>query len=307
MSDDELLERAILRVGTTVKGKYRLDSVLGVGGMAAVYAATHRNRNRVAVKFLHPELAIDSSLRTRFMREGYVANTVDHRGTVRVLDDDVDDDGAVFLVMELLEGETLEARWQRCNGTLSAKEVAILMRDLLDVLVAAHAKGIVHRDLKPENLFLTSDGTLKVLDFGIARLRERSRSSTLSGPMLGTPAFMPPEQALGRAHEVDALSDLWAVGATAFTLLSGRIVHEAATVEEMMVVSATTPAKPVATVVPNLPRQLADILDRALAFEKRHRWPSAQAMREALSRLVSGMDWDSIPLTRRRGSPRRRE
>ncbi|MGO9710320.1 MAG: protein kinase domain-containing protein [Polyangiaceae bacterium] len=297
MSEDELSTRARLRVGTTLKGKYQLDRILGVGGMAVVYAATHRNRNRVAVKVLHPELAVDASLRARFIREGYVANTVEHRGTVRVLDDDVDEDGAVFLVMELLEGETLEARWERCGRRLDAKEVAILMRDLLDVLATAHTKGIVHRDIKPENLFLTSDGTLKVLDFGIARLRAASPSATRSGHVLGTPAFMPPEQALGRVREVDALSDVWAVGATTFTLLSGRLVHEGETPEEMMVHAATRRADHVADVAPGVPTEFAEIVDRALAFEKRERWPSAQAMRDALSRLLDmDVDWSSAPV-----------
>ena len=178
---------------------------------------------------------------------------------MRVLDDEVDDDGAVFLVMELLEGETLEARWERCGRRLDAKEVAILMRDLLDVLATAHAKGIVHRDLKPENLFLTSDGTLKVLDFGIARLREASPSATRSGHVMGTPAFMPPQQALGRVREVDALSDVWAVGATAFTLLSGRLVHEGQTPEEMMVQAATKPARALASVAPSVPPELGRV------------------------------------------------
>ena len=286
MSDDELAARARLRVGTTVKGKYRIDGVLGVGGTAAVYAATHRNRNRVAVKVLHRELALDAALRARFVREGYVANTVEHRGTVRVLDDDVNDDGSVFLVMELLEGETIGARWERCGRVLGAKEVATITRDLLDVLAAAHAKGIVHRDLKPENLFLTSDGTLKVLDFGIARLREASPSATRTGFVMGTPAFMPPEQALGRAREVDVLSDIWAAGATAFALLSGRYVHEGETSEEVLIFAATKPAPRVAVIAPSVPPELAEIVDRALAFEKRDRWPSARAMQQALSHLL---------------------
>jgi serine/threonine-protein kinase len=297
MSDDELSTRARLRVGTTLKGKYTLDAVLGVGGMAVVYAATHRNRNRVAVKILHPELSVDASLRARFVREGYVANTVEHRGTVRVLDDDVDDDGSVFLVMELLEGETLDARWARHGHILGAKDVATLTRDVLDVLAAAHAKGIVHRDLKPENLFLTNDGALKVLDFGIARLREASASTTRTGHVMGSPAFMPPEQALGRFREVDAVSDVWAVGATAFTLLSGRFVHQGETPEEMLVLGATLPAPPLASVVPGVPPELAAIVDRALAFQKRDRWQSAGAMREALARFLDADTQRSSPPT----------
>ncbi|HEX4515419.1 MAG TPA: serine/threonine-protein kinase, partial [Polyangiaceae bacterium] len=158
------------RVGTVLEGKYALEALLGYGGMAAVYRATHRNGHRVAVKILHPELSISEDVRARFLREGYVANKVDHAGAVRVIDDDVAEDGSVFLVMELLEGSTLEHRWQMAGRRLGVDEVVAWTVKLLDVLAAAHARGIVHRDIKPENLFVTERGELKVLDFGIARL-----------------------------------------------------------------------------------------------------------------------------------------
>ncbi len=186
-----------------------------------------RNANRVALKVLHRDVAISAEVRTRFLREGYAANSVDHPGSVRVLDDDRAEDGSIFLVMELLDGETLDARFERSNRKLGVSEVVTLIVDVLDVLAAAHAKGVVHRDIKPENLFLTREGKVKVLDFGIARLRTASlaRAGTARGEFFGTPAFMSPEQALGRTDTVDARSDLWSVGATAFTLLSGQYVH----------------------------------------------------------------------------------
>ena len=281
--EDELRRRAGARIGVALRGKYRLDRLLGVGGMAAVYAATHlRNASRVAVKVLHREFTLDGPLRARFLREGYAANSVGHPGTVRILDDDTDEDGAVFLVMELLDGETLDARWERSDRKLGVAEVVTMMYGVLDVLAAAHAKGIVHRDLKPENLFLTRDGHVKVLDFGVARLREASPTQTRTGAVFGTPAFMPPEQALGRVAEVDALADVWSVGATAFALLSGRFVHEGQTAEEMLIRSATQPAPELGTVAPHVPATIAAVVDRALAFEKRDRWPSARAMQEAL-------------------------
>ncbi|MGH7440250.1 MAG: protein kinase domain-containing protein, partial [Polyangiaceae bacterium] len=136
---DELDVRALARVGSILHGKYRLDALLGVGGMAAVYSATHRNGLRVAVKLLHAHHAVDDDLRTRFLREGYAANRVDHRGAVRVLDDDTADDGSVFLVMELLEGQTVDAFWQRNGRRLPATVVCELAVQLLDVLAAAHA------------------------------------------------------------------------------------------------------------------------------------------------------------------------
>jgi eukaryotic-like serine/threonine-protein kinase len=292
MSKEDLLARAQTKVSTVLCGKYALDRVMGVGGMASVFAAVHlRNANRVAVKILHPELALVADVRARFLREGYASNAVDHPGTVRVLDDDTADDGSVFLVMELLEGETLDRLWERGGRKLPAGAVAALTHDVLDVLVAAHDKGIVHRDLKPQNLLVTSDGRLKVLDFGVARVLESRVSAltmTRSGMLLGTPPFMPPEQALGRTHDVDALSDIWAIGATAFMLLSGRFVHDADTAEAMLVCAATRPAPPLAAFAPDVPPELARVIDRALAFDKRDRWPSARAMQEALRPLREG-------------------
>jgi len=285
-----VLSEARACVGVVLRGKYRLDRLLGVGGMACVYAATHlHNADRVAVKILHRELSVDAGLRARFLREGDAANRVQHPGTVRVLDDDIAEDGRFFIVMDLLDGETLSARWERSGRRLGAREVVMLVCEVLDVLSAAHAKGIVHRDLKPENLFLTRDGKVKVLDFGLARSCEGSPSWTKTGAVFGTPAFMAPEQALGRTSEVDALSDLWALGATAFLLLTGRLVHQGRTPEETMVLSATQSAPTIAAVVHDVPPVVAKIIDRALAFDKAARWPSAQAMRHALlqsSRIV---------------------
>jgi eukaryotic-like serine/threonine-protein kinase len=272
------------RVGTTLRAKYRLDALIGVGGMAAVYRATHRVGNRVAVKVLHPHLSVSADLRTRFLREGYVANKVEHRGAVRVLDDDTADDGSVFIAMELLSGETLEARRERHGGKLPLQEVLQVSQQLLSVLEAAHSKGIVHRDIKPDNLFLTDDGVLKVLDFGIARLREGTDldSATQTGSTLGTPAFMPPEQALGRSSLMDAKTDLWAVGATMFTLLSGHFVHQAETAQEMLVRSASQRARSIASIAPEVSSTVAAVIDRALAFEMSERWATAGAMRDAL-------------------------
>src|SRR5689334_22273014 len=160
------------RVGNTLRDKWRLDRLIDVGGMAAVYAATHRNGNRVAIKVLHAEAGLVPGVRERFLKEGYVANRVGHAGAVRVLDDDVCEEGAVFLVMELLEGETLHARVARGGGRLPADDVLCIMDRVLDVLVAAHAVDVLHRDIKPPNIFITLAGEVKLLDFGIARLRE---------------------------------------------------------------------------------------------------------------------------------------
>ena len=281
----DIIARANARLGTVLKGKWRLDTVIGIGGMASVYAATHRNQARVAIKLLHPEVALDAEVTARFLREGYVANKVAHPGAVTVLDDDVTEDQAPFFVMELLTGQTLDHLLSLEPNGIGVPQVVPLLDQLLEVLAAAHDKGIVHRDLKPENLFLTHEGRLKVLDFGIARLRELSApspSATQAGSVLGTPAFMAPEQALGRWLEVDGRTDIWAVGATAFTLLTGRFVHEAVTVQEQLVLSATRPARRVREVNASVPERLANVIDCALAFDCAQRFANARAMRSAL-------------------------
>jgi serine/threonine-protein kinase len=248
------------RVGTLLKGKWKLDRLIGVGGMAAVYAATHRNGKRVAVKMLHASLSAHEDMRARFLREGYLANKVGHDGAVSVLDDEVAEDGSVFLVMDLLEGETLDARWERKGRALPASEVLGFADALLDVLGAAHDKGIVHRDIKPENLFLTRAGAIKALDFGIARLREVSGpKETQTGTTMGTPAFMPPEQARGRIEEIDARADVWTVGALMFTLLVGRHVHEGHTSNEVLLSAMTRAAPPVLSLAPSLDPRVAHV------------------------------------------------
>ncbi len=284
--DEDLLKRAEGRLGTVLKGKYRLDSVLGFGGMAVVYRATHRNRAQLAVKMLHSELSLNADVRSRFLREGYAANSVNHPGAVLVVDDDVAEDGAAFLVMELLVGVSAEALLDRNRRRLPVPAAATVVHQLLDVLASAHTAGIVHRDIKPANLLVTRDGTVKVLDFGIARVLETALGgghATGGGLPLGTPAFMAPEQAVARSADIDAQTDVWAAGATFFTLVSGELVHDGPTPAQILVYSATRPARSLAEVVPDVPAQIVAVVDRALAFEKKDRWPSAAAMRDALA------------------------
>ena len=206
-----VVAQARSRIGTTLGEKWRLDRLIGGGGMASVYAATHRNKRIAAVKLLHQELSVVQSTRTRFLREGYVANSVDHPGAIAVDDDEVTSDGLAYLVMELLDGESLAQRQDRKGGKLPVSEVIWVADRVLDVLSTAHKQEILHRDIKPENLFLTKGGMipsvllgglvfpegprmLKVLDFGVARIRDLADQTggTESGSLLGTPAFMPP-------------------------------------------------------------------------------------------------------------------
>ena len=298
---DPVQARAQLRVGKPISGKYTAERLLGTGGMAAVYLGVHRNGNRVAVKMLHPEMSLDADVRERFLREGYVANKVDHPCAVRVLDDDVALDGSVFLVMELLAGESLESRWQSAGRRLPPAEVAVYAHQLLDALSAAHEKSIVHRDIKPDNVFVLPDGAIKVLDFGIARLREASHTAhTRTGRAMGTPAFMPPEQARGLKQHIDGQTDVWAVGATMFTVLSGQYVHEGArSMEEMLILTATHAARPLASVAPHVPAPICAVVDRALRFDKADRWASARDMQQALEGAYHAAFGSPLPAPRR--------
>ncbi|HEY8040704.1 MAG TPA: serine/threonine-protein kinase [Polyangiaceae bacterium] len=279
-------------VGRTLRDKWRLDALLDVGGMAAVYAATHRNGMRGAVKILHPETSLVEDIVERFRREGTIANRITHPGALRVLDDDTDDDGRPFLVMELLDGATLDGWAQAGGGRLSAEQVLVVTDELLDVLAAAHELGIVHRDVKPENVFLTVDGRVKVLDFGIARspeTLERWRSTTTAGIPMGSPGFMPPEQARGRWDLVGEQSDLWSVGATMFTLLSGELVHVEETLPELLAASFTKDARSLATVVPDAHPALVALVDRALDRRLASRWPDARSMQAAVRQALAVM------------------
>ncbi len=280
----QLRAAAQARLGAVLRGKWRLDQILGVGGMATVYLASHRNGSRAAIKMLHPALNVDAQTLQRFLREGYAANKVDHPGAVRVLDDDTSEDGSAFLVMELLEGASLDQLVR--DRPMPLGEALRVTRLALEVLMSAHANGIVHRDIKPENIFVTKDGAVKILDFGIARLREHAAGGTtggtLGGMVLGTPAFMPPEQARGRWEEVDGQSDVWSIGATLLTLLSARRLRDAETVNEELLLAMSEALPPAASLLPGIPPSVAQLIDRAVAFDKSRRWANARTMLDAV-------------------------
>jgi serine/threonine protein kinase len=298
---DELAARANALVGLTLSGKWRLDALLGIGGCAAVYRSKHVvGDQHAAIKLLHPEYNLNLGMRKRFLNEGYAANRVQHPGVVKVLDDGVTADGLVYLVMELLRGENMQTRMSRKGGLLPPAEVMSISYSVLGILDVAHSKGIIHRDIKPENVFLTHGREIKLLDFGLARVREPlddpprqphedPPTLTRAGTLLGSPSFMAPEQALGRSEDVDARTDVWAVGAMMYTLLTGRTVHEGRTPHESLVMAAARHADSLASVAPAMPTPVVAVVDRALHFAKDGRWLSAKVMQQAVSAAYDAM------------------
>lgn len=279
---------AAARIGSTLRGKWVLEELIGVGGMASVYAARHKIGRRDAIKILHQKVAESEQLRARFEQEAHAVNAFRHPGVVEIRDVDTAEDGAPFLVMELLEGESLAQRVKR-EHSLDSRVMLDIAGQVLDVLAAAHARGIVHRDIKPDNIFLSKDGKVKVLDFGIARVRSADKRAltTKAGVTLGTMAYMAPEQA--RGEEIDGRADVYAVGATMFRCLAGRIVHDADSQSSLVMRVIAHGAPRLRTIVRDIDPNIAAVVDRALAFDRGDRYPDAGTMLSDLRLVQAGM------------------
>jgi len=275
------------RVGVVIKGKWTVDGLLGVGGMAAVYAASHRNGQRAALKILHADFAREKTICERFLREAYVSNKVNHSATVQVLDDDMTEQGEPFLIMELLEGETVRDAWKKCGRTMPIGRVLQICERVLDCLASCHAISVIHRDLKPANIFIvTKEDEIKVLDFGVAQMRDATSERTATGTALGTPAYMSPEQAMGLVDQLDGRADLFSVGAMMHALITGHRINNGRTEQEALVMAATKPVPSVARLAPHLPIELIKVIDKALAWDRRNRFQDAREMQRALLELM---------------------
>jgi hypothetical protein len=267
-----------------VAGRYALEHELGRGGMGVVLLARDLSLDRpVALKLLPTLLATQPVLRERFLREARTAAGLSHPHVVPIHAVE-EHEGLAFIAMAFVDGETLAERVRR-TGPLPPREAARILREVAWALAYAHGRGIVHRDIKPDNIMIErGSGRALVTDFGIARPVERSSTTdrlTLEGQLLGTAAFMSPEQAAG--EPVDGRSDLYSLGAVGFYVLSGRASFDEGTIEALLVARFTKAAPPVATARPDVPAALATVIDRCLARQPYDRYPSAEAVAEALA------------------------
>ncbi len=276
-------------LGTVVAGRYRLSGHLASGGMAAVYVAEDtRERREVALKLLAPHLALSPEAVRRFLCEGAIARMIDHENVVRVLDHG-GEDGPCFIAMELLEGEGLFERLRR-EGALAPAEVVAILVQVCNGLEAAHRQGVVHRDLKPENVFLHgrrgAPPVVKILDFGVAGGAHGEGGDT--GLVVGTPEYLSPEQAFGKA--VDARSDVYSVGVMAWRMLVGRTPFSADSADALIRMQARDPVPSITAVRPDLgvPPDLVSVVARACAKDPSDRPPSAAALALDLARALGG-------------------
>ena len=273
-------------VGTAL-GSYELVGLLGKGAMGSVYRARHVLLGReVAIKVLSPEYVARPEIVQRFFREARVVNDIDHDHIVEVTDF-VEAPGLAYLVMELLEGASLrELMAERGRKYPAVKRIVGFMTQLCEALEAAHAKGVVHRDLKPDNVFVVKrNGAdfVKVLDFGVAKLRDLDHTATSAGMILGTPHYMSPEQALGR--EVDRHSDVWAAGVLLHELLAGEVPFTAPSFVELAMQIREQPPKPLPRKTPRgerIPASLAAVVARCLAKKPGDRFRSMEMLAQAL-------------------------
>jgi serine/threonine protein kinase len=296
-----LIEVGVWSEGTLVRGKYRILSKIGVGGMAVVYKALHVRFDELrALKVMSPELAVDQSFVKRFMHEAVITRKLQHPNAVRLDDIDEAEDGRPFIVMEYIEGRSLKEVVQH-EAPMAVDRVCSIAKQVAAALDAAHQLGMVHRDIKPANIVLvgrppTSGAAAlperaKVLDFGIAKIKEanfeesRMRLPTLTGTgmVIGTPAYMSPEQAMGkRGEELDGRADVYSLGVVMYQMLAGELPLVADSEMKMLMAQINTIPPDIRTRRPDVPEAIGQVVMRCLQKMANHRPASAQALIEEI-------------------------
>src|SRR5688500_1685054 len=291
-------------VGSVLDGQYQIETLLGRGGMGAVYRARHiLLGDRVAIKMLPPEMRSNAEWLRRFQREGQAARRFRHPNAVTVYDLRTSSDGMIYLVMEYVEGTTLDAELKK-RGRFSPAEALATLKPVISVLNAAHAMGVVHRDLKPENIMIGKAGTggepvVKLLDLGIAKLREvagaektGSTNLTVAGQMLGTPYYMSPEQwgelPEDGSSEIDGRADIYSLGVVFYEIIAGKRPFSGVTILELRKQHVTLTAQPLHEVASNVPVDFGKALMRAMAKDRGDRQATAGELEKELEASVEG-------------------
>jgi serine/threonine-protein kinase len=305
--DEGLEQTDVLPPTAMVGGKYRLGRLIGEGGMGAVYEAEHTGLEmRVAVKLLNEVFITDHNAMRRFQREAKAAAAIRHPNVVEVTDTGTDDEGAPFIVMELLEGESLSALLRR-ERLLSPLVACTITSQILAGLAAAHAKGVIHRDLKPGNIVLARTGSgscqVKILDFGISKFftEEATQDVTATGAVIGTPRFMAPEQARGQG-DLDGRVDIYAVGVLLYRMLTGKLPFAAKTHEEIIQHILEGEPRPPRELRADLPEDLERVILKAMAPDREERYPTAHAFLEDLHAVMPEVIGGTVQITAHTGT-----
>ena len=266
-------------IGRRLDGRYLIQSLVGVGGMANVYRGVdEKTGNAIAVKVLKEEFLDNEELVRRFKNESKAISILSHPNIVKVYDVSVTD-RLQYIVMEYVDGITLKEYLKQRGGALTWKETVYFATQVLGALQHAHAKGIIHRDVKPQNIMLLADGSIKMMDFGIARF-SRAQSQTVSDKAIGSVHYISPEQAKG--DRTDARTDIYSVGVMLYEMLSGRLPFDGNGAVSIAIMQISDKPKPLAQVAPNVPEGLRQITEKAMEKDPAKRYQSAQEMLDAI-------------------------
>jgi len=315
-----LTEADVWSEGTVIREKYRILGKIGSGGMATVYKAQHVDFKELrALKVISPELARDESFARRFKQEAVVTRMLHHPNAVRVEDIDKAEDGRPFIVMEYIDGRSLKEVIQN-EGPIPVKRACRIAKNVASALDAAHALGMVHRDIKPANIVLVetkSGEQAKVLDFGIAKVKEglledsklKHMTLTGTGAVVGTPAYMSPEQAKGmKGDQLDGRSDIYSLGVAMYQMLAGELPLNADSEMQMMMAQINTKPKPIQQRRKDVPSSISRLVMQCLEKNRDHRPASGRAVVEAIERWERESTPVAVPKERREaGEPEGRQ